>query len=338
MKRNTSFLIQILVAVILISSWFIYENQQDDKIEYQAIISQSSSNRRAIEIITRSSQGLIQGAERMIEKSPDQKPLVEVMRETEGIIGDFYDFIRNIRVEVSEYNEDDFKDWDSEKPKIIMPIGYNSTKRVKLVFKENDTLYHFEKKWQEVLEKLKELHSKSIRKRLNLEVLSDSTFNDYSQKQALIIKENTPLLHQLIEQKELRNIIFKYDVVHADALLLAIQSELKSLEWALLYNTAGLIYEEKSHFASIIMMEMEGAPIVGEPVKFQFYPAAYGVTDDMEIRLNGKSYEVKDGIATFNYTPKSSGTKYFKVDISLKNPFTGKTDRFSDTKKVEVFE
>ena len=95
---------------------------------------------------------------------------------------------------------------------------------------------------------------------------------------------------------------------------------------------------QEDNIKPIIMMETKETPQVGKTTHFQFFTSSYIAMDDMEIRINGKLYKTKDGIATLNYTPKSAGIKYFKVEISLQNPFTGKIDRFSETIKKEVFE
>jgi hypothetical protein len=344
MKQNRPFLIQILVAVVLIASWFMYENQREDRNEYFDVLSDTHSNRRATELIVSSSNNLIRNAEGMALENPTQKPLVGIMKEMESVISDYYGFIENIKNDFFEYNEEDshpFRrdiDWKPAKPRIIMPIAYNSTEPVKRIFKEKKAFDNFEKKWQETLDKLKILCSKSVRESMDIETLSDSMLNNYYQKQLFSIQENTPVHQKLIEKKELHNTILKYDVVHAASLLTALQSELKSLEWILLQNSLRLMKEEKNKLATMIMMNTQGMPQVGKPTSLEFYLAAYLTTDNMEIRLNGKPFEVKNGVATFNYTPQSAGMNYFRVEVSVKNPLTGAIDSFFKLHEVEVFE
>ena len=324
----------MLVAVALITSSFIYENQRDDETEYLNVIDHARTNRRAMQIMTRSSEHLIRSTEAAVEKSPSQKPLVEIMKEIDKTIYNFYQSIGQIQSEIFQQDEEKIRTIR----KYVMPIGYNSTAPVRAYFEDGNKFDQLEKRWQETIKKLKKLCRKDIRKMSSKpELLSESELKNYYEQQGLVLKNNTTLLTQMIEKKELHQ-IKQYDVVHADALLTALKSELTALKWVLLKNVSQVLKQEKSKFKPIIMMSMEKAPIVGEATNFEFFLSSYGVVDSMKIRLNGKPYEVKDGMATFNYTPKSAGMKYFKVDISLKNPFTGKTDNFSRTEKIEVFE
>jgi len=334
MNINKRFLIQMTIGLGLIVSWFIYENQRDDSAEYLTIISHYNSNRLTMNIIARSSENLIRRGESMTEKSPSQKPLVGVMKEILNVNSGFYNEIDKIRSEIFQYNGKEFKEF-----KIPRPVKYNSTAPVYSYFNKKDTFEALEKNWQNTIDKLKMICAKDIFKEMkSLDRISETEINEYYKKQALILQNSTPIITQLIEQQGLRKTIKKYDAVHANALLLALQYELKMLESSLLYNIARLLREEKTPLEPIIVMSMEKIPRVGEPIELEFYPSNYIVMDNFKIKLNGKSYQTNKGIATFNYTPKSAGTKYFKVDISITNPFTNKTDNFSKIERFEAFE
>ena len=99
-----------------------------------------------------------------------------------------------------------------------------------------------------------------------------------------------------------------------------------------------IMKSEKYSVKPIIVMGTEKPVRVGEPTELTFFRSSYIATDSMKVKINGRPIAVKDGIAEFDYRPTSTGTKYFKMDISLKNPFTGKMDNFSRTQKIEVID
>ena len=335
MKPNRRFFIKMIIAIFLISSAFIYQYQRNDELAYIEIQSQVRTNNRAINIIKDGSENLILIAENIIAKSNNQKPLVKTMREIKTTIRDFSTVIGRIQSEILVY---DYEKLDRTNAKYIMPNDYYSTSPVKAYFDNDTAMVEFEKQWKETIEKLNKLCHKDIRQITDTsKLLSDEEIRDYFEQQNLTLKNNTTLLTQMIEKKGL-NQILKYDVIHADALLTSLQSELIALEWVLLKNTIQILKSGIGKSEPMIMMSMEKQPTVGETADIDFFLSSYFVMDSMEIKLNGKSYEVKNGIATFDYTPKSTGTKYFNVDVNFKNPVTGKTDKFSQVEKVEVFE
>ncbi len=82
----------------------------------------------------------------------------------------------------------------------------------------------------------------------------------------------------------------------------------------------------------------KGYVIKGETYKAEIFLSAASSQSKPSITVDGSSLPVKDGIATYQATPSSIGEKSYKVNISLKNPFTGKVDNFSKTFKYEVGE
>ncbi len=60
------------------------------------------------------------------------------------------------------------------------------------------------------------------------------------------------------------------------------------------------------------------------------------VYDNMVIKVNGSSLDVKDGIAKFTTRPSSTGVQKYKVAITLTNPTTGKTETYEKEFEYEV--
>ncbi len=60
------------------------------------------------------------------------------------------------------------------------------------------------------------------------------------------------------------------------------------------------------------------------------------VYENMSIRVNGSPLKVENGIAKFTARPNTPGLQKYKVDITLTNPTTGKTDTYSKEFEYEV--
>jgi len=82
----------------------------------------------------------------------------------------------------------------------------------------------------------------------------------------------------------------------------------------------------------------KGYVIKGETYKARIFLSAASSQAKPSISVDGSSLPVKDGIAKYTATPGSIGEKSYTVNISLKNPFTGKVDNFKKTFKYEVGE
>jgi len=82
----------------------------------------------------------------------------------------------------------------------------------------------------------------------------------------------------------------------------------------------------------------KGYVIKGETYKAEIFLSAASSQAKPSISVNGQSLPVKDGVAKYTATPGTIGEKSYTASITLKNPFTGKTDNFKKTFKYEVGE
>jgi len=82
----------------------------------------------------------------------------------------------------------------------------------------------------------------------------------------------------------------------------------------------------------------KGYVIKGETYKAEVFLSAASSQAKPSISVNGSALPIKEGVATYTATPGSIGEKSYTVNITLKNPFTGKTDNFKKTFKYEVGE
>jgi gliding motility-associated protein GldM len=82
----------------------------------------------------------------------------------------------------------------------------------------------------------------------------------------------------------------------------------------------------------------KGYVISGEKFSSEIFLSAASsqLKSGMSYRVDGSSLPIKDGKGIYEATASGVGEKTYKVDISLTNPFTGKTDNFTKQFKYEV--
>mgnify|MGYP000218146595 CR=1 FL=1 len=318
--------ILFVLSLILIGSWFIVHFLKDDRPTYKSLTSQMTFYRNTSIMIGDEAKNLIHEAERAIEKSPDQKPIVGIMHEISTILSDFYAEFDQFGSAFYQYTKGDFP----FRRVYFLPIDYNKTLPVKTAIKELEVDQFNSKKTLAALEKVIFKSTESLD-------ISQSILNEYHQKQREILKDNR-VFSLLNNKKKWLASLKKQDVVHAKSQLVALRYELNYLKWQLLENTQELIQKDKNLVKEAYMIEMhtDRQPIVGKPFTMDFMLNTYINMKDLEIKLNGKKMIHKDGLATYNYTPKTAGMKRFHLEFSIKNPFTGKTDQFRNVKKVYV--
>jgi gliding motility-associated protein GldM len=60
------------------------------------------------------------------------------------------------------------------------------------------------------------------------------------------------------------------------------------------------------------------------------------VYENMIVKVDGKTLDVENGVADYSVSTSSTGVKKYKVDITLTNPTTGKTETYSEDFEYEV--
>lgn len=318
--------ILVVISLFLIGIWFILHFSKDDQPIYKTLTSQVVYYTNTTRMIKDGTDDLIKLAERSIEKSPDQQPILSMMRKIDTILNTFHEEIYEFETTFYRLTEGDFP----FKKIYNLPIDYNKNQPVKSAIKAMKTSNSIKlnsKKIQNELEK-------TIFQQSNNLDLSDSVRNNFHQKQKDLL-ENVRVFSLLGKKKKWLIDLQKQDVVHTKLRLVALRNELTSLKYYLLTNTFNLIQEGRKKIKSHYIIEMltDGQPIVNKPFRMDFYINAYAETESLEIKLNGKKMRQKNGIVTFNYTPKTAGMKYFDLEISVVNPFTKEVDRF---KKQEI--
>lgn len=125
-------------------------------------------------------------------------------------------------------------------------------------------------------------------------------------------------------------------------ILRKLQNDARSSEATVINYLASKVGEtiiEFDRFEAVSSTE-KGYIIKGETFNAEIFLSAFSsqAAEGISMRVNGASIPIKDGKGQYSAAGTSVGEKEYKVDISVKNPFTGKIDNFTRTFKYEVGE
>lgn len=118
------------------------------------------------------------------------------------------------------------------------------------------------------------------------------------------------------------------------------QNDMKSSEAAVLnflVNQVGAVAFKVDAFIPISSAK-KSYIIAGETYESNITIGASSksVYENMSIRVNGSPLRVENGIAKYTASPNNPGIQKYKVDISLTNPTTGKTETYTENFEYEV--
>ncbi len=289
-------------------------------------------------IVGEANESVILSMEKAVEKRPDDKPLVGFAKEAKAITADFYSYVDGLRDELetmaggvfSEETTDDETKWgkpvkykDKDIPQRLFVDGEEGKKPVG-----------------------NELKAKVLDTRAKLEALLQKASKTSKIIQADEIKTLIGQLSLAIDEKSAEAAGKKWDdftfghmpVAAVYPILRKFQTDAKNSESAVINYLASKIggtVLEFDQFQPVASSE-KAYVIEGETYKSEIFLSAASKQAKYSVRVNGSSLPVKGGVAQYSARASSSGEKSYKVDISLKNPFTGKTDNFSKTFKYEV--
>lgn len=118
------------------------------------------------------------------------------------------------------------------------------------------------------------------------------------------------------------------------------QNDMKSSEAAVLnflVNQVGATTFKVDNFIPIASAP-KSYVIAGEPYQADITIGASSksVYENMSIKVNGSSLDVKDGIGSYETRTSGTGVKKYKVDITLTNPTTNEVETYSKEFEYEV--
>lgn len=294
-------------------------------------------------IVAKANDNVIASMEAATEKRPDDKPLVGFAKEALTITGEFYDYVDGVRDRLEEmagglYTEadtDDASKWgkpkkykDKEIPQRLFVDGNDGTVGSEAKYDAEGPIFK-----AKVLETRKKLEA--LLQKTKHPLIKDDEIKTLISQLSLEIDE----VGAEAAGKDWEDFTFGHMPVAAVyPILRKFQTDAKNSESAVINYLASKIggtVLEFDQFQPVASAD-KGYVISGEEYKAEIFLSAASKQAQYSVRVNGSSLSVKDGVATYKTRTSGSGEKSYKVDISLKNPFTGKTDNFSKTFKYEV--
>ena len=306
------------------------------------------------EIVTKANEGVIAGMEAAVEKRPDDKPLVQFAKDAQVITGEFYAYVGTLKSNLEELaggvfyetgkkgdalgaETDDASKWgkpvkykDKEIPQRFFVDGNDGTIGSEAAYEPNGP-----KLKAQVLATQKKLEDLLKKAAASNPIITEKEITDLISKLSLSIDEEGP--------KSADKTWSDYNFGHMPVaavypMITKFQNDAKNSEAAIINFLAkkiGGTVVEFDQFEPVASAE-KGYVISGDPFKADIFLSASSKQAKYTVSVNGRSLPVKDGVAKFQTSTSSTGEQSYKVNISLTNPFTGKTDRFDKTFKYEV--
>lgn len=303
------------------------------------------------DILGQSNESVIKSMEKAVEKRPDDKPLVGFAKEAKQVTGDFYAYVASVKAELEKIAggvfvkpgetggtvTEDASKWgkpvkykDKEIPQRLFVDGNPQGLGDESPYEAQGPL--LKAKALETRKKLEEILNKAQKSN---PIITPEGVKDVIAKLSLSIDEESAKE----AGKEWSDFTFGHMPVAAVyPMLTKFQTDAKNSEAAIITFLASKIggtVLEFDQFQPVAAAE-KGYVISGEPFKADIFLSASSKQASYSVRVNGSSLSVKDGVAKYSTTTGSTGEQTYKVDISLKNPFTNKTDNFTKSFKYEV--
>lgn len=134
---------------------------------------------------------------------------------------------------------------------------------------------------------------------------------------------------------------YQMPVIAVMPMFTKLSNDIKTSETALLNH-----FFEKSKGQKIVLDEFEvvasadkGYIIRGEEYNAEIFLGAYNSSNNnISVKIDGKSYPVRNGKASYKINTGGSGTKEYEAIVSIRNPLTKKVDSYKKKFKYEVGE
>lgn len=284
----------------------------------------------------------------IVDEKTNYKPLHEAAMKANEVVKEFNRYVDGIRDKLLTAAggafPDDFKDpikrgrpkryQDKEIPTRLFVDGQDAMGK-----KEEPVGPEFKAKINETRQKLMDIYVEASKQNIDGTNFTEAELNALKDKFALNVDEEAAKA----AGKSWEDFTFGHMPVAACyPILRKYQSDATTSGAAVINALASEIGEtiiEFDKFEPVAAAE-KGYVIKGEPFKAEIFLSAFSsqAAEGISYRVNGASLPIKEGKGQFTTTPTTIGEKEFKVDISVKNPFTGKVDTYSKSFKYEVGE
>ena len=253
------------------------------------------------------------------------QPLVDAAKEVRQISRDFTDYMNDVRNDLLEEARSKSKKNSSDKDTRYFP---KAAARTLLVNKERENevmqrINHARRTLMAVVSTLKGAEGTNI---------TDESLAELEKEIPLGIVDGACKNNR---RSQAGNTLSQMPLAAVLPLLSKFQHEMKTSEALViryLRLQIGGCYWIVDHFTPIASSRKDYV-FAGEPFEAEITIGASSSSlyRTMEVKVDGQSVEVEDGIARYTARPKSEGMKTYNVDITIDNPESGQRETYSRT-------
>lgn len=167
--------------------------------------------------------------------------------------------------------------------------------------------------------------------------ISDNEIDQFFSDKWLLSNINMP---KSSNNNWVENTFGNQSVAAAYVTLIMLQNDaLLSAQMAVYYLSAkvGTVIIKFNKF-SVVSSPKKSQVIKGEPFETEIFLAQTSFHTLVTAKVNGKEVEVEKGIATYKVPSAKCGEHTYKAEITLKNPYSNRTETYKKTFKYEVGE
>jgi gliding motility-associated protein GldM len=283
-----------------------------------------------------------------VKNRPEDKPLADAAVKASAIVKEFNDYITTVRGQLDEAAGGLVPMTDPDKTKAGKPVRYKDKDVPQRFFVEggkDEKGNKFDANGPKIKAKVLETREKLLGLISGIGGLvkgkggnAEAELKQMKDQLPLNIDEND---WKTYGKKSWEQFTFGYMPVAACYPILSkFQNDARTAEAAIINYLASKVGANVIQFDKFepVSAAEKGYVISGEKFTSEIFLSASSqqLKSGMSYRVDGSSLPIKDGKGIYEATASGVGEKTYKVDISLTNPFTGKTDNFSKQFKYEV--
>ncbi len=121
-------------------------------------------------------------------------------------------------------------------------------------------------------------------------------------------------------------------------ILAKIQNDARTSEASIINYLAGKIGATTVKFDKFVVVSSPRKTFLlqGDKYEADIFLSAASSQAQVSVNVNGSSLQAKDGVATYSATASGLGEQSYTANITVKNPFNGKTESYKETFKYQV--
>jgi gliding motility-associated protein GldM len=295
------------------------------------------------DLLTKANDAQLKSMASTSDKKTQYKPLTEAAQKATTIVQEFNSYIAGVKANVIKEAGGLYPADYKEVAKRGMPVRFKDKEIPQRLFVDGSKDGKTKAMGPEVKAKVLETRDKLIAlvegiKKLKIEgtKITDAAVEDLKTNLPLNVDDAT---WKANGKKSWEQFNFGYMPVAATLPILArMQNDAKNAESSIINYLAGnmgVTVIEFNKFEPVSSAE-KGYVIEGEKYAADVFLSTFSSGAQISARVNGSSVPLKDGKGHYEVTASGLGEKQYKVDITLNNPLTGKSETFSKSFKYEV--